>query len=287
MDAALDSVFDDDGDSDGYFLVSRKLRRSEIFLNPPMLQMLLFCIDAAAFKPQRVPMRTGATITYVDLDVGQFITGRNSGAKELCVPPATFWDRLKKLEATGVVVITSNSYFSVVTVCNYARYQNAKKPCRQRKQQGSVTASQQPGDSPVTQRKKSLNNSEVILKEESEATSDPLQEVLDAWNAAGTVRKTRTLGDTRRRHLKTRLSDPEWNWREALAKFPLPLCESDPSGWQPDFDWFIEPNSVNKILEGKYDWRKDTKNGNRSNRLARQPDPGLEFIDPEEHAGSR
>jgi len=32
---------------------------------------------------------------------------------------------------------------------------------------------------------------------------------------------------------------------------------------------------------------KDLKNGNRSNRTDRKPDPGLEFIDPEEHAGSR
>lgn len=277
MDMEHGGSFDDD--NEGYFLVSRKLRHSEIFLNPPMLQMLLFCIHAAAFKPQRVPMRTGAAITYVDLEIGQFITGRNSGAKELCVPPATFWDRLKKLEATGVVVITSNSHFSVVTVCNYARYQNAKKACRQRKQQGSVTASQQPGDNPVTQRKNSLKNSEGSLKEEiqGESAADPVQEAFDAWNATDGTVKARILGETRRNHLRVRLADPDWRWREALAKFPLPLCASDPKGWQPDFDWFVKPDSVNRILEGRYDWKKGTTHANRPSSNSQQflPDTTL------------
>ena len=27
--------------------------------------------------------------------------------------------------------------------------------------------------------------------------------------------------------------------------------------WRPDVDWFLRPNTVTAILEGKYDWTKN------------------------------
>ena len=100
--------------------------------------------------------------------------------------------------------------------------------------------------------------------EDIPATSDPASEVFAAWNAADGTVKARIFGDTRRNHTRVRLADSDWRWREALAKFPLPLCESEPDGWKPDFDWFVRPDSVNKILEGKYDWKKGNTNGSRT-----------------------
>jgi hypothetical protein len=263
------SSFDDE--NEGYFLVSRKLRHSEIFLNPPMLQMLLFCIDAAAFKPQRVPMRTGATLTYVDLKVGQFITGRNSGAKELCIPPATFWDRLKKLEATGVVVITSNSHFSVVTVCNYSRYQNAKKSCRQRKQQGSVTASQQPGDSPVTtgqqpgDTKKEFNKelfNEVSNEIRNKAGPDAFERF---WDAYPSYRKSGKGAAETAFAKACRMVDAETIIAAALEYAASPVGQGEyvkgPTPWLNQRCWEDDRSSWN---------RKDTSNANRNQPTAGQ-----------------
>jgi hypothetical protein len=86
-------------------------------------------------------------------------------------------------------------------------------------------------------------------------------DVIKAWNATAGTRKVRKLTPGRRKQLRTRLSEADWEWRTALAKFPLRVCASDPAGWQPDLDWFLRPDSVNSILEGRYDFSKDRANG--------------------------
>lgn len=90
---------------------------------------------------------------------------------------------------------------------------------------------------------------------------DLISDFVSIWNTTQGVRHVRKIGN-REATLKTRLRDPEWDWRAALAKFPLKLVSSDPSGWVPDLDFFLRPDSVTKILEGKYDWEK--KNGQRT-----------------------
>lgn len=88
------------------------------------------------------------------------------------------------------------------------------------------------------------------------------REVLAAWNSTPGVRQAKTINDKRRKSLRARLSQPGWaaDLKQALAKFPLRLFAAEPEGWQPDFDWIVRPDTVQKILEGNYDWEK-TANG--------------------------
>jgi len=117
--------------------------------------------------------------------------------------------------------------------------------------------------------------------------ADEPQAVLMAWNATAGATRTETLGQSRLNAIKLLLIDPGWRWRDALAKFPLKCYASEPEGWQPTFDWFIKPDTVTKILEGTYDFTKGRNNGNRNARPAYKPDPGLEYVEPDELAGSR
>jgi len=270
-----------DSDDEGFFLLHRRIKYGPYYLNPGLLQTLVYCLSHAAFRAVVVPMRTGHTITRVELQAGQFITGRNVGAAELGVPPATFWDRMKKMADLGTISIESNNHFSVVTVCNWASYQNAKSKRRPRPNSDPSASRQQAVSDPSATQQQAVTKKELItIKNNEEQSSegpgpatDSMQAVLDAWNATEGTLKARTLGDTRRGHLRVRLADPSWLWRDALAKFPLPMCASDPTGWQPDFEWFIKPDSVTRILEGKYDFTKGNRNGNRPNAASQQYDP--------------
>lgn len=86
----------------------------------------------------------------------------------------------------------------------------------------------------------------------------PLETLLQkAWNATEGVIKFDRWTDKRKTALRAR-SATDWPWEAAIAKFPL-KCFSDPGGWRPDIEWFLRPDSVTKILEGKYDWSKDGK----------------------------
>jgi hypothetical protein len=80
--------------------------------------------------------------------------------------------------------------------------------------------------------------------------------VFDAWNSTPGVVPARKLDLKRKTHLQARLSEIDWDWEAALKKFPLP-CFSD-GQWTPDFDFFIKPGTVARILEGKYDFTKRT-----------------------------
>lgn len=99
------------------------------------------------------------------------------------------------------------------------------------------------------------------LPEEQGPTPD---EILDAWNEAMGAKARMTK--KRRASIKTRLADSWWrdNWQEALLKArgsPFLTGDND-RGWKADLDFFLKPDTVTKISEGKYDGkRKPASNG--------------------------
>jgi hypothetical protein len=98
----------------------------------------------------------------------------------------------------------------------------------------------------------------------NELSIDP-EYFLGRWNDSPGAVSARSIKGSRLKHFRARCRDPSWDWGAALGKFPLTCFSSDPAGWQPNIDWFLRPETVGKILEGAYDWKKAT-NG-------KQPEP--------------
>jgi|GEM_PF-3657093 len=92
---------------------------------------------------------------------------------------------------------------------------------------------------------------------DKDGDSSRFEEIKTAWNSATGAVPIRKLTTARKTSLGARLKDSDWDWAQALAKFPL-KCFEDEQGWKPDFDWFTRPDTVTKILEGKYDWSKNS-----------------------------
>lgn len=79
-----------------------------------------------------------------------------------------------------------------------------------------------------------------------------------AWNGTAGVMPIRKMTSKRRSALRTRLRTSGWwqDFLEAVKQFPLPFVEEGRSnGWVPDAEWILKPDSVAKILEGKYHTR--------------------------------
>lgn len=74
------------------------------------------------------------------------------------------------------------------------------------------------------------------------------------------------LTDKRRKAMQARWRDPWWreHWREALDRAGPSafLRGGNERGWVIDLEFFLRPDTVAKILEGKYDDRKPTRPGN-------------------------
>jgi hypothetical protein len=90
-------------------------------------------------------------------------------------------------------------------------------------------------------------------------TSVEADAVVDAWNKSSASAKVKKLTGDRATKLRARLRDPDWPWREAIAKLPIPNTEK--FDWQPDFDWLVaNDRNAYSLAEGKYD-RKHATNG--------------------------
>jgi hypothetical protein len=84
-----------------------------------------------------------------------------------------------------------------------------------------------------------------------------VKSIHDEWNALGNgLPQCLVVSDKRRRMLEVRLRDNFFidNWRQAMERLKTSeFCKGDNErGWKATFDWFIQPDSVAKIMENKY-----------------------------------
>jgi len=99
---------------------------------------------------------------------------------------------------------------------------------------------------------------------ESDKESCLITEFVKAWNdTPGTTRIERLKKGKRLSSLQARLKESDWRWKQALAKFPL-KCFADDGGFTPHLEWFTRPDTVDSIIEGKYDWQKTNGNSNHA-----------------------
>ena len=111
-------------------------------------------------------------------------------------------------------------------------------------------------------------------KDVSQQANPDEAEVLKAWNE--TIGKSARLTAKRAKAIKVRLGEQWWreNWREALGKVrgsPFLMGDND-TGWTANIDFFLKPDTVTKILEGKYDGKPSGSRGSRG-----QSSTGREF----------
>lgn len=94
------------------------------------------------------------------------------------------------------------------------------------------------------------------------ATMDQVNSVARLWNALDGVRHMATMTAHRIKQVRARLAEDFFaaNYRDAMNKVMQSpgLLGNNNRKWVADFDWFIRPNTVPAIMEGKYDnWGAD------------------------------
>lgn len=83
--------------------------------------------------------------------------------------------------------------------------------------------------------------------------------VIQAWNDMALESGLSKAQSTKKRAqaLRVRMNEAPFRegWQEAIAKIPSSpfLTGQNDRGWRADMDWFLKPDSVVRILEGKYD----------------------------------
>ena len=135
---------------DGWIKSWRKLLDSRVFKNAELLKVWIWCLHKASHKQRWVSIKTGRGHTEVEIKPGQFIFGRFKASEELHMKPSSVRDRMRKLADLSNLTIQPDTHWSIVTICNWDRYQNDESDPRQ--------ATRHPTDTQPTQtrRKRTL-----------------------------------------------------------------------------------------------------------------------------------
>jgi hypothetical protein len=99
------------------------------------------------------------------------------------------------------------------------------------------------------------------------------------WNKVPGVVHCRDINDARRKAYRVRAGNPQWEGSITLAMDKLAqseFCQGiNDSGWRADIDWFLKPDSMTRLLEGRYDNKP-----RRGQHGKQSPGPGQQY-DPD------
>jgi DNA-binding transcriptional regulator YhcF (GntR family) len=120
----VSSLFDDvDISREGWIKVHRAILLHPVFQDSELLHVFLYCLAKANHKPGRVlsPQSAGGELK---IERGQFIFGQRKAAKDTGINARTAHRKMVLLEKLGILTRSVSHRFTVVTVNNYARYQD-------------------------------------------------------------------------------------------------------------------------------------------------------------------
>lgn len=125
----------------GWIKLYRKLIENPIFQKPDLLQLFIYCLIKANHKPGKAFL--GAN--EIDINRGQFVTGRFELSSALKQKDITTYKRLNKLKSLGLLELKSNNKNTLVTIVNYELYQSEEENITTKEQQSNnkVTTKEQ------------------------------------------------------------------------------------------------------------------------------------------------
>jgi len=136
----------------GYIKLYRKLLNNPIMQKPELLQLFIYCLLRANHEPNKTFFGT------IDIEKGQFVTGRFELSKDLKVKPSTIYKRLQMLSKSDFLNIESNNKNTLVTIVNWELYQIKGKKSNT-KSNNKVTTKEQQSNT-------NKNDKNVRMKEE-------------------------------------------------------------------------------------------------------------------------
>lgn len=105
---------------DGYICLHRKILDSSVFQDETLLKIWIWCLCKASYKDRDIIVGN----TPVKIRQGQFVYGKKKAAAELKIPETTVYRKMKLLQELSMIVLKVDRKWTVVTVENWAFYQN-------------------------------------------------------------------------------------------------------------------------------------------------------------------
>ena len=184
------------------------------------------------------------------LKPGQLITGRKQIAQHFKIDESKVQRILKKLESEHQIEQQTSNKNRLITVCNWATYQQSEQQNEQQLNNNCTTTEQQASTNKKVKNEKEVEEGKEVDKE------PPLNhlEIIAAWNSLGLTQIKKL---TTKRVASTKARIKEYSYEDFIKAIHLIkessfLQGNNDRGWQISYDWFIGPNNFAKVLEGNY-----------------------------------
>lgn len=250
----------------GFYLMHRGWQGNPVFRNEAFSRRdaFVWLIEEAAFRPVRIY----AGRSEISLSRGQLSHSLRH------IASAWRWDlaRVSRFIASmtkaKIIDTQTDTGQTVITICNYEKYQVSEK----QPDTPNDTGSRQQRDGGDT-KKNEGNKGNERKGEEEDASAKPsldLDQIVSAWNTmAGScpAKSWATLTEKRKTALRERIKDYGRDALiEAIGIIPTKpwLMGQNSRKWSADPDWFIRPDSIAKLNEGKYDHGQSANQNGRS-----------------------
>lgn len=266
----------------GFYLMHRGWQDSPIFGREPFSRRdaWVWMIEQAAYAERDINI-AGKTVT---VKRGQFSSSLRFMAK------AWEWDEAKvrrflsRAQKEKMIDASTDAGQTVITICNYDEYQPSKNATDAA---GDAEATQQRRGSDAKY-KQGKQGKELEEEEESGANAKPdLKSIFDAWNSMASrcaARSADKFTDKRRTAMRARVDD----YTEAVVMETIdriPSCQwlmgKNDRKWTADLDFYLRPDSITRIREGKYDHGQQSLfngSGHRERYADHMRDPVLDDI---------
>lgn len=170
----------------GWLKIHRQLLHSPVFENEKLFKVFMYCLMKASHKEHE--QLIGRQV--VNLKPGQFVFGRKKASVETNMSPSTVWGYVLTLKKMGNLDIKSNNKFSVVTIVNWAIYQqddktfDNKRTTDEQPMNNKWTADEQQMDT-----NKNVKNVENEKNVKNEQQTNAVREIVSIYesNGYGTV----------------------------------------------------------------------------------------------------
>lgn len=257
--------------SGGYVLLARRYLKSRLWaLGPNVAHFAVYCLLRANWKPAY--FNTGGQVT--EIKRGQFFASLDTMSRESGLSERSVRTCLEKLEKIEFATREATRKGYLITVCNYATYQNPRlysdtrsdtHPTRKRHVRDTRAT-------PIEERKE---DQEGIEREEGgewpplhPPTSDDarrvFQELAERWNGIDfdfvlPLRSTdpnHPVNEERVQQIAAKKNGWLGLASEAVERIASGECgffSINPRNWRPTFDVLLDPSKLAKIVEGAYD----------------------------------
>jgi hypothetical protein len=204
----------------------------------------LWMISSAAWKPHRTRHKN----KMIPIGRGQLPGARRHLAEVWGWGEQRVRTFIDDLVMEGMITTSSNQQLTIITICNYERFQSAEESSNQQ-----LTSSQ-----PAANHTEERKEVQEIEKKDSSDLFDEVAEAFEAYNrtaaSCGLPSASKLTAD-RKTKIKARLKDYGVDgWKQALANIERSgfLTGQNDRGWKADLDFLVSPKSFGKIHDGGF-----------------------------------